>query len=301
MAWVPLADGQSLFVRVIGRGKPVLMLPGLGMNSRQWLPFVLPFSHRFRFYMPDFRGHGRSRLVTLANQGDVFQSHADDVKQVIEYFGLDDYLLAGISLGATTAMHLERDGALAGARRYLHIDQSPCVLNQPDWTHGLCGVSQPALHERMAQLEQFLNLYPEADYVDQLPADSRQQLVTLFDAMSETLGVGGGARWALQNLLPVAPAWLLRRLPLMRLSDMRAYLNGYLRAGHDYRPTLGSAGLPVTLMPGANSALYALAGQQCVADAAPESEVVVFERSGHVPLVDEPLKFLREFGRFLKA
>ena len=46
-------DKKNLSVRVIGQGQPVLLLHGLGMNSRHWLPFVLPYSRQFKFYMPD--------------------------------------------------------------------------------------------------------------------------------------------------------------------------------------------------------------------------------------------------------
>jgi pimeloyl-ACP methyl ester carboxylesterase len=37
-----------------------------------------------------------------------------------------------------------------------------------------------------------------------------------------------------------------------------------------------------------------------VASAHPQSRIVRFERSGHVPLKDEPLRFARELGRFLR-
>ena len=72
-----MRDHSPLYVRVVGRGKPVLMLPGLGMNSNQWLPFVLPYSRQFRFIMPDFRGQGRSKHIAF-NQSDVFQNHMED-------------------------------------------------------------------------------------------------------------------------------------------------------------------------------------------------------------------------------
>jgi len=299
MAWVDLPDGQSLYVRVVGRGQPVLMLPGLGMNSRQWLPFVLPHLHRYRFFMPDFRGHGRSRHVTLPHD-DVFQVHADDVKQVISALSLNDYFLVGISLGATTAMHLERDGALGGARRYLHIDQSPCVNNRDDWPWGLCGERQPGLLQRIETIEQLLGGAGPVEYVDELPGPLRRELTASLAHLAAFLEVGAGARWVLRALLPQAPAWLVRRVPLMRLRDMRAYLNAYARAGYDYRPTLGRAGIPVTVMTGLRSALYDAPGQRLVADSAVISEFVGFARSGHVPLVDEPRRFIREFSRFLR-
>ena len=73
MPLFPARDGQSLHVRILGRGQPVLMLHGLGMQGRDWLPFVLPFLRRYQFYMPDLRGAGQSASARF-NQPDVFQS-----------------------------------------------------------------------------------------------------------------------------------------------------------------------------------------------------------------------------------
>jgi len=299
MPFISMRDNASLHVRVIGRGQPVLMLPGLGMSSSQWLPFVLPHRRSFQFFMPDFRGHGRSMAVPL-NQADVFQNHVDDVRDIIAHFQLDDYLLAGISLGATTAMHLQKETGLSGVRRYLHIDQSPNVVNDRHWRYGLAGEKQPELFAAMAVLLSLLAEHPNVVYFDQLPADVKKQVAQQVAGLLRILGAGAGALGVLRYLLPRFPAMLARKVPLMRLDDMRAYLRAYSGAGHDYRPTLGKGNAPVTLMMGMNSPLYASQGQRLVAESAAQSRVVCFERSGHVPLMDEPLKFMREFGRFLR-
>ncbi|HEX5277121.1 MAG TPA: alpha/beta hydrolase, partial [Fluviicoccus sp.] len=67
----------------------------------------------------------------------------------------------------------------------------------------------------------------------------------------------------------------------------------------DYRAALRQCPVPVTVMVGMKSPLYAPAGQMAIADYAPHARIVRFHKSGHVPLVDEPLKFVRELGRFL--
>lgn len=298
MPFISMRDNASLHVRVIGRGQPVLMLPGLGMSSNHWLPFVLPYQRSFQFIMPDFRGHGRSMAARL-NQADVFQNHADDVSDVIAHFQLNDYLLVGISLGATTAMHLQREMGFIGVRRYLHIDQSPKVANDPQWRYGLAGEKQSALFIGMLALLSLLDNYPNVLYFDQLPGDIKKQAAQQVASMLRILGAGVGVLGFLRHLLPRFPALLARKVPLMRLDDMRAYLRGYSGAGHDYRPSLGTGNTPVTLMMGMNSPLYASQGQRLVAESAAQSKVVCFERSGHVPLMNEPLKFVREFGRFL--
>lgn len=299
MPFVPMRDGSELHVRVVGKGSPVLMLPGLGMTSLHWLPFVLPHARRFRFYMPDFRGHGPSRHLRLS-QADVFESHAHDVQDVVAHFGLTDYLLAGISLGATTALHVRQRTGFEGVRGYLHIDQSPNVLNGPDWQHGLAGERQADLFRHMRAALRVLAHHPEAEFFDQLPSSARVSLAFTLSSLIGVLGASPARVRVIRRALPGLPAAVARRIPLLRLDDMRAYLTAYSGGGHDYRPVLAHGDVPVTLMVGMNSPLYAPAGQELVATRAKRGQVVRFERSGHAPLLDEPRKFVREFARFLR-
>lgn len=294
-----MRDGASLYVRTLGRGEPVLMLPGLGMLSRQWLPFVLPHAMQFRFYMPDFRGHGRSLKAPL-KPGDVFQSHAEDVQDVIAHFGLRDFAIVGLSLGATTAMHMQRETSFEGVRKYLHIDQSPNVLNDDTWRCGLAGEKQGDLIRHIRRALAILDQHPNASFFHQLPRPVRARVAREVAGALAIMGTPDQAVMFLQRALPILPGAALRRFPLMRLADMRAYLTGYSGGGHDYRPTLHLGDADVTLMSGMNSPLYPFAGQELVARAN-GGRVVRFERSGHVPLKDEPRKFMREFARFLRS
>ncbi|PTQ90941.1 pimeloyl-ACP methyl ester carboxylesterase [Agitococcus lubricus] len=297
MPFIPLRDGQQLYVRTLGRGKPVLMLAGLGMHSGHWLPFVLPFAHRYKFYMPDFRGAGRSSDVRF-NQADVFQNHYEDVVDIIKYLGLSHYLLVGISLGGTTALHLQREQGFADVKAYLHIDQTPCIANQDDWPFGLFGDKQRLIFAQIKQLAQLLDQYADYAQLSDLPKAARQQAAsTLADILvliSNKPVLKPLFRWLL-----VSPKQLAKHLPLTQIADCRAYLHAYTQLSHDYRDSLRQCQTPITVMVGMNSPLYHPEGQMRIADYAPQVKIRKFYRSGHVPLADEPLKFVREFKRFL--
>lgn len=297
---VALNSQQALPVRIIGRGQPVLMLPGLGMSSAHWLPFVLPHRRRFRFYLPDFRGQGRAAHLRFTGD-DVFESHADDVEQLARHFGLQDIFLVGYSLGATTSLHWLQRGGFSNVRRYLHIDQSPCVGNRDGWSFGLAGERQAELVARMREVLALLESFPDVDHVASLPQPARTQLAALLTDMLRLLGNEARKRKVLGALLAKGPAWLLRALPLLDLSVLRAYLTAYSGGGHDYRAALQQSHADVTAFIGMKSPLYHPDGQALVADSAASGRVVRFERSGHVPLLSEPVKFMREFGRFLNG
>ncbi len=299
MAFIPLRDGQHLHIRVLGRGQSVLMLPGLGMSSLHWLPFIAPYLHRFRFYLPDFRGFGRSAHLRL-NQADVFHNHMQDVQDLIAHCGLRDFLLGGISLGGSTALHLLREGGFGGVRGYLHIDQSPCVANQADWPYGLFGPRQAEMFGKLQQVHALLQARGRADYLGQLPAPLRRQAAATLAELFTLMGGRPALEPWLRGVLDL-PGPLSRLLPLSRLDDALAYMAAYSGGSHDYREALKACPVPVTVFVGMRSPLYAPAGQMAIADYAPRSRIVRFEKSGHVPLSDEPVKFTRELGRFLYA
>jgi non-heme chloroperoxidase len=56
----------------------------------------------------------------------------------------------------------------------------------------------------------------------------------------------------------------------------------------------------VTAVVGIRSEMYPPEGQIRIREYAPHAEIVRFERSGHVPMLDEPLLFQRTFARFLR-
>lgn len=297
MPYINTQDQKKLYVRTIGRGQPVLLLSGLGMHSAHWLPFIAPFLQRYRFYMPDYRGFGRSSGLAL-NNPNIFVSHAQDVQDTIAHFKLNQFLLIGYSLGASTALHLQQSQQFSQVKRYLHIDQTPCIANQTDWPYGLLGEQQPFLFQQLSQLQQLLEQHPQAQHIGQLPTPQRRQVAAILaDTFAKTTGQNM-VRPLLQGAAFV-PALFRRVLPLAQLADLRAYLHSYTQGAEDYRPVLQNCPVPVTFMIGMQSPLYDARGQLDIAAQTPNASVVRFEKSGHVPLTDQPVQFVRALGRFL--
>lgn len=296
MPFVPTRDGQRLHVRVLGRGpRPVLLLHGLGSSGAQWLPFAWRLQREATFYLPDLRGHGRSREVAF-NQPDMFQNHAEDVEDIVAHLGLDDFLLGGHSMGATTSLHWLAAGGFSGVRGYLHIDQAPSVANREDWPHGLLGAGQDDYFEGLQALAELLDAHADHPHVATLPHSARARAVELLARAQERLGSPLPAQ-ALRAIGRV-PA-LLRRLPLVSPRQMQGILGTYLQS-RDYREALRDCAVPVTVMVGMRSLLYAPEGQMAIADYAPDCRIVTFERGGHLLPFEQPLKFVRELRRFIR-
>ncbi|HET8730006.1 MAG TPA: alpha/beta hydrolase [Moraxellaceae bacterium] len=295
MALVPVRDGQSLNVRIIGHGRSVMLLHGLGGSSAQWLPFVWPLRHAARFYLPDFRGAGASRRVGL-NQSDMFQNHVEDLEDIVRHFRLTDVLLGGHSMGATTALHWLQAGGFGDVKAYLHIDQSPCVSNQPDWPHGLLGPAQSDYFSLLRELAAELDRHPPHTDVRTMPPMARYRVIDLLARAQERLGSPLPA-----HALRLAGRWspLLRLLPVSRTRDLHRIVTTYLDSP-DYRDSLRRCNVPVTVLVGMRSVLYSPAGQMAIAEYANECRIVPFERAGHMLPFDQPVKFLRELRRFIQ-
>ena len=100
-------DGTQLAVHRLGEGSPVVLLHGLFSSAdMNWIRF----GHAERLakagreaIMPDLRAHGESEapLDPIAYPPDVL---VRDVEALVEHLELQDYDLAGFSLGSRTAV-----------------------------------------------------------------------------------------------------------------------------------------------------------------------------------------------------
>ena len=99
-------DGTGLAIRRMGKGRPVLLLHGLFSNAEtNWIRYghaAVLAEAGFEAIMPDLRAHGQSEAPheREAYPHDVL---VRDVEDVLSYYELADFDLAGFSLGARTS------------------------------------------------------------------------------------------------------------------------------------------------------------------------------------------------------
>ncbi|TNE37052.1 MAG: alpha/beta hydrolase [Alphaproteobacteria bacterium] len=108
-AYYTSAEGLELFYRDIAAdqsGKlPVMCLPGLTRNSRDYLDLVPHLAEERRVICPDFRGRGRSAYDPHYMNYQPL-TYAQDVIRLCEDLGLDRVVVIGTSLGGLVAMVL---------------------------------------------------------------------------------------------------------------------------------------------------------------------------------------------------
>ena len=113
-------DGLKLYFRLYGGGRrvpiPILCLPGLSRNSKDFHDFARHMSGRFDVLCPDYRGVGRSAYAPTWRAYSP-QACLDDLRQVLAATNRHRIVTVGTSFGGVlaAALAVALPGAVAGA------------------------------------------------------------------------------------------------------------------------------------------------------------------------------------------
>ncbi|MEV7772792.1 alpha/beta fold hydrolase [Kitasatospora sp. NPDC086791] len=120
---VPAPGGGRLWAERVGSGSPVVLLHGSGMDSRLWDAVLPELAHHHDVIRYDARGLGRS-----AEPERPFDD-VEDLRAVLDHFGLARAALVGLSLGGETAL----DFALAHPDRVTALGLIGSSVSGHDW------------------------------------------------------------------------------------------------------------------------------------------------------------------------
>jgi pimeloyl-ACP methyl ester carboxylesterase len=98
-----VANGIEIVYDTMGAGPPLVVLHGASSSGREDFAAQIPsMSKAFHLYLPDARGHGRTRW----DVADGFSQEwlVEDFGAFVDVLGLDTFHLLGFSMGAMTAM-----------------------------------------------------------------------------------------------------------------------------------------------------------------------------------------------------
>lgn len=91
---------EILHSRIVGQGKPFLILHGYFGMGDNWKSLANQFGESFEMHLIDQRNHGRS---FHADEFD-YELMVEDLYEYIDHHGLEDIILLGHSMGGKTAM-----------------------------------------------------------------------------------------------------------------------------------------------------------------------------------------------------
>jgi proline iminopeptidase len=97
------ANGLMIYYKIIGHGKPLLILHGgPGASHDYFLPYLTPLAHHYQLIFIDERGSGRSQGLEDAS-GYTVENMVEDVEAVRQALHLNQISLLGHSYGGVLA------------------------------------------------------------------------------------------------------------------------------------------------------------------------------------------------------
>lgn len=268
-------DGAKLHVKISGEGSPIVMLHGWTSSSQEWFPFLTELNKRHRVYRWDARGHGGHKQDVKTPP--TVERMARDLSNFLDHYGLEQVTMVGHSMGALTLWQYIRDYGTKRISRLCFIDQSPKLLTDADWGHGIYG--------------------------DFNGEKSQEMLGTLNDDFAEgvlkltAFGLNARAR---EKYLAGASGWERSRSAL-RAQDPGPLIKCWESLTKaDYRDVLASIDTPSMLIYGGESNFYRIETAHYVAERIPNALLQIYEGTDHSPHQWQRERFVRELMAFIE-
>lgn len=253
-------NGVRLFYEEVGAGPPTLVMHGgLGIDHTPYRSLD-PLAARLRLVYYDHRGNGRSSRPDEAEL--TMQSWADDAAALARHIaGIDPVVVIGHSFG----------GFIAQEMAIRHGDAVRALVLVAT-TPGQLGIGETPAREGPPIPDEFAELLQEMPATD---AELALAMVRLAPAY-----------------LHEAPADRLTSLMAETVFSATAMRRGFEElASWSAVDRLASVDVPTLVIAGRHDAITSWPQADRIAGRLPHAEVVVFERSGHFPWIEEPDAF----------
>jgi pimeloyl-ACP methyl ester carboxylesterase len=267
MSTITTSDGVALHYTDEGDGVPVVLIAGFTAPIESWeLQRRALLGAGMRVLGLDRRSHGQSESPAY---GQRMARHGKDVHDFLAAVGLDDVVLVGGSMGASTIWAYYDLFGAERVRAIVTVDQTPKMVNDETWAHGFYGLT-------------------------------RDNIGTFFADGVPPTGRGLDPIRSAERLAPLLAA-LDGRPPAMR--DSRAPQTRPLLQDHaeqDWRDVVARVSVPNLFIAGRDSQLWPCEHATASAATNKLAEAVVLDDCGHAANIDQPdrvnaaiLEFLR--------
>lgn len=240
----------TLHSEVSGRGPPLALLHGWGMNLRVFDSLRERLAAHFTVTAVDLPGHGRSR----------WNAPSHDAQQAaLAAVIAPGSVIAGWSLGGQIALQLAADKTLhrqLQPRALVLLSTTPRFVSGADWPHGL----DAAILQGFAA---------------HLVADPHG---TVADFLALQVRAVAGAEPLLQTLQRALRAGGEASTPALRAGLEQLLQN-------DLRTVASTIELPTLVIAGARDRITPLAAGRALAELMPQAQLLELPRAGHAPFL----------------
>jgi non-heme chloroperoxidase len=248
-------DGVNLHYTDNGAGAPVVLISGYCAPATLWAlqePALLDAGYRVLGF--DRRSHGAS---DSPDHGQRMARHGKDVWDFLTALDIDDAVLVGGSMGASTTWAYYDLFGPERVRGLIAVDQTPKMVNDDTWSHGFYGLTRENLG---------------VFFADGVPATGR--------------GLPNEVSMRRMGRLIEALGDALPRMRDPRAPQTRPLLQDH--AEQDWRDVVRRLAVPSLFIAGRDSQLWPYTHATAAAAANPLATAVVLDDCGHAANVDQP-------------
>lgn len=281
MTHMPIRD-VSLFVKVMGQGAPlVLMHGGPSLDHTSLLPLE-PLADQFTLVFYDHRCNGRSEGAEASTM--TFKNLTADADALRQALGFDQWSVLGHSFGGNVALEyaLRYPGSISrlvlmntGGDQWWVNHNAPEILVKRGYNAATVEAArrffngQVTLDEYLPTVMKFIGAYSYRSSIWYHPS-----LMTLALKM----GLGPPTKYRPEALI---------------------FGYGQLLQGWTVMERLGEIRMPTLVIAGRYDFLFPPEHQAILADRLPNAQLVLVERAGHNPQIEQPDQVLPVISRFL--
>jgi pimeloyl-ACP methyl ester carboxylesterase len=265
--FIETSDGQRLFLRDVGSGRPVALIHGWTLSSEIWRDQTEWLAAQgLRVVAYDRRGHGQS---SKPDSGYDYDRLAADLATIFDRLDLKDVTLVGHSMGAGEAVrYLARHGSRRVARLMLVAPTTPFALKTSDNPEG---VDRQVYDKMVAALQTDRLGYLKAGAPNFLGANPDPKLID----------------WT----MTIASQASLQA----EIQCLRAF------SGTDFRPDLKAVSVPTLIVFGtADSPIIPVNARRTQAAIA-GSHLEIYDGAPHALFLTEPERFNRDLLAFIRS
>lgn len=269
-------DGEKIHLKISGGGSPLVLLHGWTSSHQEWFPFLGELERRHQVYRWDARGHGGHRLT--AGNAPTVTRMARDLHNLLEHYGLSGVTVVGHSMGALTIWQYIRDFGCNRITKLCIIDQSPKLLTDDSWSHGIYG----NFDDKRA-----------ARFLETLEQDFAEGVLKLT-----AYGLNTRAR---EKYEAGAKGWEKSRQMLKTQFHPPLIECWSSLTQADYRDVLAHISVPTLLVYGGESNFYKAESAHCIARQIPQAVLHIYEGTDHSPHQWQRERFTKELIEFVNG
>lgn len=256
-------DGASIAYEVFGRpqGETVLMLQGLGADSRGWTLQRMAFGRRFHCIAVDNRGVGGSAGAPIPF---TLEQMSNDAVAVLDHAGIESAHVMGASMGGVIAQLL--------------------AVNHPERVQSLVLACTACRHHEWRR-----------ELFEEWAAAVEQRGMSALASEGLRWLIGPRLQRRLGLWLNLMARILLQATPEAFVAQVRAILD----ATDDIRFELGHIDVPALVITGSQDLLTPFGDAEELAELIPTAQLAELRGAGHALMVEQPSAFNAAVMRFL--